>query len=1730
MNLRISFNKTVATITMAIFAVALFAMAQTASAAISSVTVTAPNGGEAWNATQSITWICTDDGVSPKCSDTTVNDILYSPDGGTTWEGVGYTGSSITASVGTWSWDTTAIPNTESANGLIKVVVNSPAINDESDAAFTVDNTKPTISSATTNDSDGNGKVDQLIVVFDETMDNSITSTTGFTYGSYTLGANGTWSTTTNTDDTFTIPVTENANTCDFTDQTGCDTDDTSNVAYTPGTLADPATNIANAYASAPATDGAKPAIVGSKTDDADSNGQIDTMYVQFSEDIDGGALGAGDFTVNGHTPITTAIEAPAGFVTLAMPESGTPDTDATPLMAISSGQSVKDLPGNELTQADPGSHSTPADGAAPVAIKTEYFNDPSALSSVDRFRVYFSEDISITPHGSFGNIEAGTAITSSGALTGFTNPNAIGGVGDGDDNVFFTTAGATTNQTGANGGSEPTWSYTYNTTDTLQDAAGNLWTAIASGATTMVDAAAPVVIDTATVDRGTSPDGIVDTLELQFSEYMDDATFTSNAVADWALSSDGANTWENFDQFSEQVDVLAVDHDSYDDYAKLYFNSVPSVVSGTHKMHYKYTNDGGDDIKDPAGNKLADISAVYANDKAKPQIKELQYLDGNGDGKIDSVKLLFSEYVTASSFLSANDLVFTSVGDFTNMAFGSNATDLLTVGGSDVTIPLGTPATPVDTRDDTVSITFDTQNSFSLQDSASNINNTLISQVHAEIVDKAAPVLLTADPLTKTTGDGSGNTAIMTLVYSEDVTTSSTTGSDYTVKVAPNGAEITVSSVTVPNGPANPTNNKIIGLSLDSSDVDQTTAPLDITYVAGVVKDWMNNQAVAQTNTAITDGAQPVLTAFSAVANPAGIGDSVNVTLTFSEDMETGAHTLTGSGTLGFPSLFGVAGHEIAATSPAATNYFTGNKWTGTYFDSTHGATAHIESGTPASGTYTFHSNNDAQDTSGNVMHILSGLVMDVVVDSTYPQTTGLEVTPAAAGMNIPVVITATVNDDVAPNGAELYIEVGGSAVDLGAMTEDQISNGGKTKTYKKTIVPSAIPGVAGGNTYNVYVVGKDTVNDEPLDKDSNGSNDILTETLSVSSDTTAPVITLDGAGTTVNIDADTYNITGNVTDSNYKLVKVFRMVGGSPSGTNDVEVGTFTFGPTEGHWEVLVNLPQGVQTKYYAEAYDLSNNGVQSGILTVDESATATDTTAPTLTSTAPSIEQTVGSVSDVVFTFTDDTAFDATAGNNVVSFTMDGSDVKASANTSINLSGTTLTVTYSDSSMSAGVHNFNITVKDAVGNEKDASLTVHVVNPNDTTAPTIALTSPAVTAITQTGASINFTSDEAGEAKVSYGTTSSYGNVTTWQTMSNGNNGITLGGLACGTTYNFQVAARDASGNLATPTSNATFTTSACLDTTAPDFTSSFANVVSAGFDVVTSADESFDVKIEVDTDSNFGSIDQTVAYSAAYAAGPLSKTVSGLTSDTLYYVRVSVKDSAGNERVKVYTQQTAQGGAINLTGLSVSAVADTSAQIDWATDATPASGDYRVAITPYSGTWTAMTIGGASGSQALSGLTANTTYYYQVRFVKNGQTSYSIPMSFTTAASSTGLSVDSIQAIKSYAVADDTYANGWKWKFNITLNNLTETNLAMKFDQWVSGTNTLDAANNMRYSVDDATWTAITANGAYPATNIDVSAIDEDASKGGRQVTVYVEMKVPVGTTSGSYSTSYGVRSL
>lgn len=126
----------------------------------------------------------------------------------------------------------------------------------------------------------------------------------------------------------------------------------------------------------------------------------------------------------------------------------------------------------------------------------------------------------------------------------------------------------------------------------------------------------------------------------------------------------------------------------------------------------------------------------------------------------------------------------------------------------------------------------------------------------------------------------------------------------------------------------------------------------------------------------------------------------------------------------------------------------------------------------------------------------------------------------------------------------------------------------------------------------------------------------------------------------------------------------------------------------------------------------------------------------------------------------------------------------------------------------------------------------------------------------------------------------------------------------------------------------------------------------------------------------------------------------------------------------------------------------------------------------------------------------------------------------------------LEVTSIETLDSTAVANGTYEDGWKYRFNITVPT-DETGLAMKFSDWVKSGDaeeTIAVANNMRISSeqdDHAGTVTVTAENTYTIPNLDMED-DLDAEEDGIQVQVLVEVKVPSGTENGSYSTDYGIR--
>ena len=104
--------------------------------------------------------------------------------------------------------------------------------------------------------------------------------------------------------------------------------------------------------------------------------------------------------------------------------------------------------------------------------------------------------------------------------------------------------------------------------------------------------------------------------------------------------------------------------------------------------------------------------------------------------------------------------------------------------------------------------------------------------------------------------------------------------------------------------------------------------------------------------------------------------------------------------------------------------------------------------------------------------------------------------------------------------------------------------------------------------------------------------------------------------------------------------------------------------------------------------------------------------------------------------------------------------------------------------------------------------------IVNFNLSPSPDI--TPPVISAIsssniTSNSATISWTTNEAGDTQVEYGTTIGYGSSTTLNTNLVTSHSQTLSGLTASTLYHYRVKSRDAAGNLAA-LRDQTFTTSA------------------------------------------------------------------------------------------------------------------------------------------------------------------------------------------------------------------------------------------------------------------------------------------------------------------------------
>jgi hypothetical protein len=203
---------------------------------------------------------------------------------------------------------------------------------------------------------------------------------------------------------------------------------------------------------------------------------------------------------------------------------------------------------------------------------------------------------------------------------------------------------------------------------------------------------------------------------------------------------------------------------------------------------------------------------------------------------------------------------------------------------------------------------------------------------------------------------------------------------------------------------------------------------------------------------------------------------------------------------------------------------------------------------------------------------------------------------------------------------------------------------------------------------------------------------------------------------------------------------------------------------------------------------------------------------------------------------------------------------------------------------------LYHYRVKSRDAAGNL--AASADYVFTTTDSAPPVISLVTGSNVA--DRGATITWTTDEASDSQVEYGTTTAYGSMTPVNTAMVSAHSQSLGGLTASTSYHFRVKSRDAAGNLAV-SGDFTFTTSALADTTAPVVSLvTSTNVTGTGATITWATDEASDSQVEYGTTTAYGS---TTPMNAAMTTAH-SQSLSGLTGSTLYHYRVKSRDVAGN----------------------------------------------------------------------------------------------------------------------------------------------------------------------------------------------------------------------------------------
>jgi hypothetical protein len=324
------------------------------------------------------------------------------------------------------------------------------------------------------------------------------------------------------------------------------------------------------------------------------------------------------------------------------------------------------------------------------------------------------------------------------------------------------------------------------------------------------------------------------------------------------------------------------------------------------------------------------------------------------------------------------------------------------------------------------------------------------------------------------------------------------------------------------------------------------------------------------------------------------------------------------------------------------------------------------------------------------------------------------------------------------------------------------------------------------------------------------------------------------------------------------------------------------------------VTDLPDGQTYYFVVTAYNDDIPPLESGPSNEEyTTATPLDTTPPYVTNRSPASGATGVAVNTLVAL----ELRDAGVGVNQSTITMrvDGSQVTPS------FTGTPAAYTLSynppvdfayDQTVSVEVH-----ASDLNGNAMTTDAYSFTTGPAPDTTPPV-ISNVQATSITDNSAVITWTTNEASDSAVQYGTTSGSYPLSRNSTTLVTSHSVTLTGLNDDTTYFFRVRSTDGSGNGPTVSNELSFKTDPAPDTTAPTISNVQVTSITQTSAIISwTTNEPSNSEVQYDSarrpwgSYSWGENDNSLVTSH-------SITLTGLEADTTYYFRVGSTDGSGN----------------------------------------------------------------------------------------------------------------------------------------------------------------------------------------------------------------------------------------